>query len=394
MLRILNKKKPWPIGVDCTADAIRLLQLQQVGGQWTVLSGGLWSRNDGAQGAGEFLGLEAAREILGVGGFEGQNAVSCVSSRHIQVHNVRLPQINGEDLNDALMSKAEAVLDDVLHYKLYAFRAGPVVRGEIHSVEWGLLAMPHYEIRKRVDTLETVGLHVRAIEPEPLSLFRTFRRMLRRDADRMVVNTFVVVGQESTVVIMSRGASLFFVKIIQRGEQRLTAANAEHMGISYHEAELLRRQLKAEYAELVGSAMGAVHPAQINNRRGDALLWTVYDAVRSEADSLVLDIGLCLRYVSTTFGCPKIDRLILAGSGGSDPTLVYLLNEQLGVQCELARPMLNVDSSRCSIFTDRRGGMSDWATCVGLAGWADPALGDGRETLVLRPRHLAQGDHA
>jgi hypothetical protein len=116
-------------------------------------------------------------------------------------------------------------------------------------------------------------------------------------------------------------------------------------------------------------SMGLVNPVQGSESPTSSLLWSVHDSVRSQIDALVLDIGLCLRYCSTNFGCPQIEKVTLTGSGAWDPSLIYMLGESLGLRSEVARPMQSVDVSQCQIFDDRRSVLSDWTSCVGLSLW-------------------------
>jgi hypothetical protein len=139
------------------------------------------------------------------------------------------------------------------------------------------------------------------------------------------------------------------------------------LGLSVSDAAQLRRQLKQEIA--VGNGGDTAQALRQSQREEHSLLWTVHDAVRAEADALVLEVGLCLRYCSTTFGCPQIKSATLTGSEACDPTLAYLLSERLGVHARPGRPLQMMERSGCAVFADRRNPMSDWSVCAGLATW-------------------------
>jgi Tfp pilus assembly PilM family ATPase len=380
MWNMLTKSRPWPIGVDLACDGVRMLQLCRTATGLSVWAGGQWKSSQVASGraAIEARMADALREIVRSGNFAGRRAVVAIPAEEIEIRNIRVGDVGPEELVCTVMAQAHEAFDfDLSLSRLMAVNAGFTVQGDEAMQEIILLAIPDYAIRRRRDWLEEHGLIVDYVDAEPFALLRSFARFLRRQRDRHRFQTIIGVGYNATQVLVSHGRRVLFIKTIPTGESTLTQAAARHLTLSREDAHLLRRQIMREHAgrqpdhQMFNAASGGRFTPE------ERLFWTVHDAVRDEMEKLVLEIGLCLRYCSTTFGCPRIDKVTLCGAGAWDPSLMYLLQERYGLASESAWPMRGIDTGNCPVFGERRGVMSDWAACVGLACWGKSRSGMG-----------------
>lgn len=372
MLEFFRKKHIWPIGLDMAPDGIRMLQLQSADSRLMVRAGAQWkSASPGEHDPfAHQAAAKAVGEILDSGPFHGRRVVASVPMDDIHVRTLRVPEMGPEELLCTIQAKAHEAFDfDLSVSKLLALQAGHVILGDDSCREIILLAVPNYAIRRRQDWLEDLGLKVEHLDVEPLALFRAFRRLRRRNTDRNRISAVAEVSRSGCLVLVAQGRHLLFLKHIARGQDDLTRSAAEQLGLSFEDADQLRRQIMTDYAEQTRD-MRMPEPDRALDETRDSIWWTVHDAVRAEADKLVNDIGLCLRYCSTTFGCPQIETLTLTGSGAWDPSLVVLLSDRLGLHCQGAGPLHDVDTSHCPLFGDRRTVLSDWTRCMGLASWA------------------------
>ncbi|MBN1554551.1 MAG: hypothetical protein JXA11_07380 [Phycisphaerae bacterium] len=382
-------RKPWPIGLDVAADGIRMLQFHQPEGRLAVRSGAQWKTSrTHEEGFSASAAVRAVREVLAEGGFAGRDVVSAIDSAEIRFETLRLPEVPVEELSHALLDRTEDLFDlDPTEHFLTAIRSGMVVTAG-NSHEWILLAVPHDVYWRRNEWLESMGLTVRELRPEPLALYDAVHHQRRRNLDQQSAHAIVRMGHTSTLVVVAHGQRILLVKNIDSGGDRLTAAAANYLGLAFEEADLLRRQIRNDYAL-------HAHQARMSNLTtsdigaANSVIWTVHDALRDEANALVLEIGLCLRYCANTFGTPKIEQMTLAGEGAWDPSVIHLLRENLGARCEGAAPFRSVEVSGCPLFSDRRGSMADWTVCAGLAGQpvATESFGAGQQPIQLILAH-------
>ncbi len=364
------KRKPWCIGLDVASDGIRMLQMRATESRLAICAGAQWRAiNNGSPSSGldPSEAAQAGREILRAGNFAGRRVVSSIGCDEIHIKTIRLPKMPPDEWRPAVMARAREEFDlDLSEVCLFAIRSGPVLQENDGTWEIILLAVPDNALRRRVELLEMMGLEVEALDTEPLALFRWFRGLFRRANDRQGPNAIINVSPTGCMVIVTQGENVLFIRNIERGGNRLTQAAAERLGLSFEDAARARREIMNECA---GESRGTdtLRPPWVNPPRDESLLWAVHDAVRDEADELVMQIGLSLRYCSTTFGCRRIERAIMTGQDAWDPSLRYLLGERLAVRCQCAWPLRGMDVSQCPTFADRRGVMADWAICTGLA---------------------------
>ena len=314
--------------------------------------------------------VPAVSEMYHAGRFRGNRVVTSIGSEDIHIRNIRIENVRPDRLYANVMEKARRVFNfDVDLAKIYVLGSTPLLQDKGDVREMVLLGIPNSTVSSRRELVEKMGLELEGIDPEPISLFRAFQRFLRRNCDRNITNTIINVNPESTLVIISRGPEISFLKKIDIGTRKLTKATADYLGLDFEDASILRTHLMEENISHSRS-LGLVNPAQGSESPTSSLLWSVYDSVRSQINALVLEIGLCLRYCSTNFGCPQIKKVTLTGSGAWDPSLIYVLQQSLGLRSEVSRPMQSIDVSQCPIFSDRRSELSDWTNCVGLAFWS------------------------
>lgn len=379
MWHFLTSRRPWPFGLDIAADGIRMLQFHPVGARIAVCAGAQWKSPTGSESDERSLAaaVHAVREIHHEGGFQGFQAVSTIPTSEMRIETLRLPNDPSENLQAEILRRAHDLFDmDLSRFKLSALRSGAVLASQESCREWILLATPHEVCQRRTEFLEAMGLEVYTLQPEPLSLFDSIRRQHRRCSDHRSAHAMVHLSQASTLVVVAHAEQILLVKNIGFGGDRLTATAADNLGLEFDEANLLRRQIRNDFAlhahQARMTSLTAGEPDSSN-----AVLWTVHDAIRDEVEALVMEIGLCMRYCSNTFGTPRIENVTLAGDGAWDPSIIHLLKDHLGVRCEGASPLRAMDVSECPLFGDRRRSMADWTLCAGLAGHLAAPVTDG-----------------
>ena len=91
------------------------------------------------------------------------------------------------------------------------------------------------------------------------------------------------------------------------------------------------------------------------------------DAIRPAVTQLAKEISLCVRYCSVTFRGLRPEKVTLTGGEAYDPALVELLREHLDAEILVGRPLQGLDVSNVDLGADRRGVLTEWAVCAGLA---------------------------
>jgi len=362
--------KSMPIALDLGADSIKMLQLMRRNGELAVRAAARWKFpagvRDDAQRRTE-LAVSAVRNMLRAGAFGGRRVITALPSRQLGIKNIRLPQMSAEEMPEAIKWEAgERFAFDVSPDRLKFLRAGPVRQGNDTQDEIIMLAVAEETVRKHMEMLDQMGLRPEHIDAEPVALFRVFSRAFRRETDKDVVSVLVDIGTESTRIIVAKGQRIMFIKNINIAGRHLTDAVAKQLNLSNDEAEELRSLIMKEHIK--DKNLGDEHDGEEKNSRvSQSVSWTIQDAVRGEVEALGKEIGLCLRYCSVTFRGLKPKRITITGGQAYDPSVVKLLAEQLGIEYVVGRPLRGIDVCDASLDGQRRGALTEWALCVGLA---------------------------
>lgn len=360
--------RTWPIALDMGTESVRMLQLAQSGEVMRAVGCAKWqvpeSLADDPAARREAM-VQAVQEMLKAGRFRGRRVVTALSSDVLQIKNVRIPQMPAEDLDVAVRAEAEErfgfpVPGNLLNY----IQAGQVRSGNEVRNEVILLAVREEVVQERLALLADMGLEPEHIEAEPIALFRVLERYLRRRSGEDAVSVAVDIGVRGTCVVVARGRNVVFTKFIAIGGRRMTDAVARQLNLEYDDA----RQIRQRASEWESQSSGARRDDDRDGKRDRTSVgWTVRDAMRTEMETLCSEIALCLRYCSVTFRGLRPDRIALTGGEACDPMTVEMIADQLNMECVANQPLRNIDTSAADFGTDRRGLMTDWALCSGMA---------------------------
>jgi len=370
MLRLPLGNKCWPIGLDLGADSVKMLQLRSSGEELAVQACARWRvpssvRYDEARR--NELTVEAVRDMLGSNPFHGRKVMTALRCSQLNIRNIRVPKMPEEELAEAVRWEASErfsfeVCPDTVRY----LKAGEVRQGNDTQDEVILMVVQKEIADQHLALIHQMGLYPLCVGAEPVELFRTFERKLRRKADADTVSVVLDIGAEATRVVVARGRQIVFIKNINMAGRRLTEAAAKQLNLSIEEADQLRSLVMKEYADACQDS-GSPDEAAASMKVSESVRWTIHDAVRGELEALAREIALCLRYCSVTFRGIRPESVAVTGGQAYDPSVVKLLSDQLGIDCRIGRPLHGVDVSDAPLGQDRRGTLAEWAVCAGLA---------------------------
>jgi type IV pilus assembly protein PilM len=302
------------------------------------------------------LMVESLRGVLRKGRFRGREVVMALSSSELAARNIRLPKMTEEELATAVNWEAQNKFPfDTATAVIQHLRAGEVHQGDRVLDEVILLAAPRTDAEDAIQLAREAGLDLVSLDAEPCAIFRGFERYLQRREDVNVVTVVVDVGARTTVIV-ARGREIEFLKTIPIGGVTLNRAVAECLDMAPSEAEGLRRRL--------GARRTGDPPA---DPAADPVARTVADAIRPHLEDLANEIGLCLRYHAVTFRSPRPDSIMFSGGESHNLDLITSLGERLGAVAQVGEPMRGVKTDHLGPILDRRHGLAEWATAMGLS---------------------------
>jgi type IV pilus assembly protein PilM len=300
------------------------------------------------------LASDLIRQMLRQHAFRGRSIVAALPREIIHMKNLRLPQMPAAELPAVVNFEARNIFPfDTELAQIHHLPAGEIRQGQDVRQEVILLAAKNEDVNNFVEHLHQAGTIIESLDIESCALYRSVERFIRRKEDEGDVNVIVDVGVRRSHVVIGKGREISFIKPVDIGGFHFHEAVSRKLGITFEEAEALRRRL-VEAGEPVDQAA-----------RRDPVRQAVFDATRGPMEELGREISLCLRYYSVTFRGHRPTRLRLVGGEACDPQLQSLLNGALVIPVEIGKPLYSVTTSRMKPV-DRRGSMCEWAIALGL----------------------------
>lgn len=357
MLRRTNK--PSAIGLDIGSTFVRAIQFVDVSGAPTVHAAAQCpiDHKTSESPDPDALVAKAIREVLTSAPFHGNQVVTALGTSAVQLKNLRLPRMPADELKDAVLFEAlarfEAEPDEL---QIQYIPVGEVRHGNEQKEEVVAFAANNESVDGRLALLESLKLTPVAIDITPCAVARSFVRFLRRTEDEHSVNVFLEVGYLATTIIVTRGADISFIKVVDIGGQQFNEAVARTLDVSKTEAAELRIRLMESRR---GNADSGNVPPEIASAIGDAL--------RPLIERLCREVQLCLRYFAVTFRGGRPESLTVVGGESAEPRVVELLGELIDVPCTVGHPLRGMVGLDRIGGRDRRVFQPAWAVAGGLA---------------------------
>ncbi len=155
--------------------------------------------------------------------------------------------------------------------------------------------------------------------------------------------TLVNIGASVMNVNIVRGGMSLFTRDIPLGGNRYSEAVQREIGVSFEEAEQLKK----------------------SDRDDDHTLAAVMESVNAEVAS---EIARTIDYFKTTSSDSEITRVLLCGGGAKVRGLAQQLRDRMHLEVDIANPFNEIDTSLCDVDPDVLAEMGPLAAVgVGLA---------------------------
>ncbi len=337
-----------PIGIELGRDAVRLLQIEwrREGGE-VVASAEVETDPVATPGESPLTSAVAARvrAAIAENGFKGKKCVACVPSDRLIQRHVKVDEIEGQALRDALLFELEDAFPGDAPLVQHLDVGEVVERGERRH-EMILLAAGHAQVNALVDFMIGAGLDPIALDAEGCALVRCFLQRRRRSSDADTHTAIVHLGATSTQMTISSGGQPLFMKQLPLGAQQLF--------------EALQQRLELSEADV------CIDMRLLADAGDEDLARQVVGALRLQLDTLALELSACLRYHAASRRSQGGVELFLTGQGARIPGLSQALSESLGQPVQRPDPFSNVFTG---VVADNRIArrFALWSVPLGLA---------------------------
>ena len=391
MLRLVQNwfaKSACPIGVDLGTDCLRMAQVQLVDNEFRLAAAASADvpshvRTNTAAKLQWFS--EAARDLLGQGGFKGRQVVLGLPASMLLIQHLRLPKLDEETLTKTLPFEARGKLPvDPGACLLRHIVAGDIFADQEPRSEVILMAAAREFVNQFLDAAARARLDVTGVNVEPKALIDCFANVYRRKVDREQTSCYVDIGASATRAIIARGEQVMFARSIPFGGDHLTRAVATAIGVPFEEAKLLRVQSAAQTPvddhpparpvetspvdpslALLPANKDKVAEAPARDPKSQQL----EQACLEPLGRLAAELNLCRRYHESTFPNHPVHRLIFVGGEARQRWLCQQVARQMHLAAQVGDPMVRMSRTTevgVESGLDRRQPQPGWAVAIGL----------------------------
>jgi len=316
----MNGKKICPIGVDLGSGYVRIVQLGQKGQGLFLQSAALRANAEDTEfrsPAWQHWAAETTRDLVRENDFRGKSVVTAIPSDNLFIDPIKIPHSALKQINEIIPQKLQKRLPFPVENALFqhvVIDAGEKNGSDIVDVL--AISANREDINRHLAIFEKAGLEVAGISIWPTAMIQSFMSFFcRRDNERDMTAILINVGTNHTNVVITRGPSLLFARV---------------MSIGY--VQLEQRQM---------------------------------------VQRLFSEIDACMQYFGDSAAATPIGRIVFLASTDASRTLcdkLAGLAQKMQVAAQIGDVLSAIEinqSPECLI--DRRNCKVDWATAFGLS---------------------------
>jgi len=273
------------------------------------------------------------REIVRENNLKGE-VYSAMSTNTVQIKNITLPAMPLNEVDGAIRWEVQqlggARIENIAYD--YVILNKPK-RSGVEHIEALVVISAKENILEHIKLLESAGLRALAVEVDSFSLFQNLDFAQATAPDEVVIA--LDCGAEATRMNMITNKELRFVRMLSTGGGLLTRNIRDYCGVSYKEAEVLKRQYGLSSLGLEGAQQK--YPIQNEEKAVQ-----VKNAIYLSVEKLLVDIERTFKYFSyqlTRSEITKYDRVILSGGSAHLKMFASFLGSRLNVPVEVHDPL-------------------------------------------------------
>lgn len=337
------------IGLDIGSSAIKLVQMKQHKGQYTLQKFGTMPLEPEVIVDGTVMDqgrvVTAIKDLLQETHVKLKDVAMSISGHSVIVKKINLPPMPDDELEGQVKLAAEQYIPfDINEVNIDFHVLNALEQSEEGQPQMSVLlvAAKKDKINELTELVRGAGLTPVVLDVDAFAIENMYG--INYDLQPDDVTALVNVGASVMNINIMKGGTSVFTRDISIGGNRYTEAIQRDMGVPYEDAE--------------GAKKG----------QGDGvdkeMLTTVIDGVSAEVAS---EIARSVDYFKTTSE-GDITKIFLCGGCAKVAGLVTQLNDRMGVEVELANPFRQVDTTASGLDPDSLPDIAPLAAVgVGLA---------------------------
>lgn len=314
------------IGLDIGSSSVKLVQLKEKKGTFTLLSYGSAPLPPEAIVDGALMNssaiVQAIQDLVAQHKVKGKKEVAIgVRGHSVIIKKIQLPKVTQEELDESIQWEAEQYIPfDVKDVNIDTQILTPEgdAAGQMDVL---LVAAKKDMINDYTSVCAEAGLIATVVDVDAFAVQNAFEANYEAAGEESIV--LVNVGAAVTNInILSHGTTAF-TRDITMGGNAFTEEIQKQLNISYDEAEALKVGGQGE--------TDAVVPQEVER------------VIQGVADQLAGEIQRSLDFYSSTAADSRVARVYLSGGTARIPAIFKAIEGRAGVAVEILNPFKNIE---------------------------------------------------
>jgi len=327
ILSLLTPKRQL-VGLDIGSSGIKLVQLKENRGRYILQKFGFKPLEPEVIVDGTVMDegrvVSAIRELFNELGVKVKQVAVSISGHAVIIKKISLPPMPDDELEGQVKLAAEQYIPFDINEVNIDFHVLPAAEGEASEGEMSviLVAAKKDKINELTELVKGAGLVPMVMDVDAFAIenMHAINYPMSQDETTALVN---VGASVMNINIVSKGTSLF-TRDIPIGGNRYTESIQRELGLSYEDAEALKKGGKASGSNQAAAAQ------------------SVIESVNAEVAS---EIARTIDYFKSTVTEGEVQQVLLCGGGAQIAGLVKQLRDRMHAVVEVANPFAEVDTS-------------------------------------------------
>ena len=327
ILSLLTPKRQL-VGLDIGSSGIKLVQLKENRGRYILQKFGFKPLEPEVIVDGTVMDegrvVSAIRELFNELSVKVKQVAVSISGHAVIIKKISLPPMPDDELEGQVKLAAEQYIPFDINEVNIDFHVLPAAEDEASEGEMSviLVAAKKDKINELTELVKGAGLVPMVMDVDAFAIenMHAINYPMSQDETTALVN---VGASVMNINIVSKGTSLF-TRDIPIGGNRYTESIQRELGLSYEDAEALKKGGKASGSNQAAAAQ------------------SVIESVNAEVAS---EIARTIDYFKSTVTEGEVQQVLLCGGGAQIAGLVKQLRDRMHAVIEVANPFAEVDTS-------------------------------------------------
>lgn len=320
---MLFPKKKEIVGIDIGSSSVKLVQLREQKGVYTLANVGLLPLPAEAIVDNTLMDsssiVEAIRKLVASLDVKVKNVACSVSGNSVIIRKILLPVMPPDELEDQIHWEAEQYIPFDINDVNIDFRILSPDEHDPSKMSVLLVASKKDIVNDYVNVFSEAGLKLDVMDVDSFAVQNIFE--LNYDVDPDEVLALVNIGASIMNLNIIKGGISLFTRDVQMGGNLYTEEIQKQFGVSLEEAEQLKLSGRIHEDERLREIVGRVN------------------------DTLAMEMRRSLDFYNSTAGEGKISKIYLGGGGAKMVMLAESVSQRLGIPTEIINPFLKIKYS-------------------------------------------------